>query len=267
MRGSLLTFIIGVTGKGGVGKTTFAALLIKAVIEKQLGVVLAVDADPNYNLNQKLGVEVENTIGSLREDIVKAVDSLPQSMSKHDYVEYQIRMALTESDNFDLLVMGRQEGPGCYCYINNILRTYIDTLLDNYDFIVIDNEAGMEHLSRRTTKSMDVLFVVSDASKIGMETARRIRELAKAMEIKIGSTVLVLNRVPEGVASRLEEVKEEQGFDKVYTMANDDLVNIHNNEGKSLLALPKDSKAAVKAADILSHVLEGKWEGVTFSNI
>ncbi len=181
-----MTYIIGVTGKGGVGKTTFTALLIKAITEKKMGVVLAVDADPNYNLNEKLGVTIENTIGSLREDIVKSVDSLPQSMSKHEYVEYQVRLALTETEDFDLLVMGRQEGPGCYCYINNILRSFVDSLSDNYDFIVIDNEAGMEHLSRRTTKNMDVLFVVSDASKIGVQTAGRIKELARGMEIKIG---------------------------------------------------------------------------------
>lgn len=256
--GILLSFIIGVTGKGGVGKTTFTALIIKAIIEKKLGVVLAVDADPNYNLNQKLGVEVENTIGSLREDIVKAVDSLPQSMSKQDYVDYQIRMALAESDDFDLLVMGRQEGPGCYCYINNILRTYIDTLSEKYDFIVIDNEAGMEHLSRRTTKAMDVLFVVSDASKIGIETAERIKELAKAMALKIGRNVLLINRVPEDRSKKLEEVRQEQRFDEVFTITDDESVNIFNIEGKSLLSLPKETKAAEDVANILSQVMEEK---------
>lgn len=259
--GVFLSFIIGVTGKGGVGKTTFTALIIKAIIEKKLGVVLAVDADPNHNLNQKLGVGVENTIGSLREDIVKAVDSLPQSMSKQDYVDYQIRMALTESDDFDLLVMGRQEGPGCYCYINNILRTYIDTLSEKYDFIVIDNEAGMEHLSRRTTKAMDMLFVVSDASKIGIETAGRIKELAKDMALKIGRNVLVINRVPEERATTLEEIKQEQGFDEVFTITDDDSVNIFNIEGKSLLSLPKESKAAGDVTNILGQMLEEKHHG------
>ncbi len=259
--GIFLSFTIGVTGKGGVGKTTFTALIIKAIIEKKLGVVLAVDADPNYNLNQKLGVEVENTIGSLREDIVKAVDSLPQSMSKQDYVDYQIRMALTESDKFDLLIMGRQEGPGCYCYINNILRTFIDTLSEKYDFIVIDNEAGMEHLSRRTTKAMDVLFVVSDASKIGIETAGRIKELAKDMALKIGRNVLVINRVTEEMATTLNEFKDEQGFDEVFTITDDDSVNIHNIEGESLLSLPKESKAAEEVTNILGQMLEEKHHG------
>jgi len=256
-----LSFIIGVTGKGGVGKTTFTALLIKAIVEKKLGVVLAVDADPNYNLNQKLGVEVENTIGSLREDIVKAVDSLPQAMSKHEYVEYQIRMALTESEDFDLLVMGRQEGPGCYCYINNILRTYIDTISENYDFIVIDNEAGMEHLSRRTTKAMNVLFVVSDASKIGIETAGRIKELAKAMDISIGRNMLVINRATNGMTTKLEDTTIKQGFDEVYIISDDDTVEAYNIEGKSLLSLPKESKAVSDVVTILSRMMEEKRDG------
>jgi CO dehydrogenase maturation factor len=252
-----LTTILGVTGKGGVGKTTVSALLIKAIIKKKLGVILAVDADPNYNLNQKLGVEIENTIGSLREDIIKAVDSLPQSMSKHDYVEYHVRLALTETENFDLLVMGRQEGPGCYCYINNILRNFVDTLVDNYDFIVIDNEAGMEHLSRRTTKAMDVLFVVSDASKIGIETAGRIKKLAEAMELRIGKYVLVLNRVLEEGASD-SKLADEQGFDDIFTILADFEVESYNAQGESLLLLPKESNAATSVEAILVQVLEEK---------
>jgi CO dehydrogenase maturation factor len=252
-----LTKILGVTGKGGVGKTTVSALLIKAIIKKKLGVILAVDADPNYNLNQKLGVEIENTIGSLREDIIKAVDSLPQSMSKHDYVEYQVRLALTETENFDLLVMGRQEGPGCYCYINNILRNFVDTLVDNYEFIVIDNEAGMEHLSRRTTKAMDVLFVVSDASKIGIETAGRIKKLAEAMELRIGKYVLVLNRVLEKGAID-SKLADEQEFDEMYTILADFEVESYNAQGESLLLLPKESNAAKSIDAILGQVLEEK---------
>jgi CO dehydrogenase maturation factor len=251
-----MTFIIGVTGKGGVGKTTFSSLIIKAIIEKKLGVILAVDADPNHNLNQKLGTDVENTIGDLREDIIKSVDSLPQSMSKHDYVEYQVRMALTESENFDLLVMGRQEGPGCYCYINNILRSYVDTLADNYDYIVIDNEAGMEHLSRRTTKAMDALFVVSDPSKIGVETASRIKDLAKDMELKIGKHVLILNRVVGDLPDSLKEDISRGGFDLVFLLPNDDTIGRFNMEGKDMLSLPSDSVVANEVANIMDQVLE-----------
>ena len=256
-----MTFIMGITGKGGVGKTTFSALLIKAIIEKKLGVILAVDADPNHNLNQKLGLVVENTIGDLREDIVKSVDNLPPSMSKHDYVEYQVRMALTESTNFDLLVMGRQEGPGCYCYINNILRSYVDALADNYDFIIIDNEAGMEHLSRRTTKAMDALFVVSDPSKIGVETAARIKDLAKDMELKIGKHVLVLNRVVGDLPDSLKEDISKGGFDLVFILPNDDTIGRFNMEGKDMLSLPSDSVVANEVVNITDQILEEKPNG------
>jgi CO dehydrogenase maturation factor len=253
-----MTFIVGITGKGGVGKTTFSALFIRAIMEKKLGVILAVDADPNHNLNQKLGVDVENTIGDLREDIVKSADDLPESMSKHDYVEYQVRMALTESDKFDLLVMGRQEGPGCYCYINNILRSYVDTLSDNYDYIIIDNEAGMEHLSRRTTKAMDVLFVISDPSKIGVETAARIKSLASDMDLKIGKHVLVLNRVVGELPDSLKEDISNAGFDLFFCIPSNETIGMYNMEGKDLLALPPDSKVVVEVSQILDEVLKGK---------
>jgi CO dehydrogenase maturation factor len=253
-----MTYIVGITGKGGVGKTTFSALFIRAIIEKKMGVILAVDADPNHNLNQKLGVEVENTIGDLREDIVKSVDNLPESMSKHEYVEYQVRMALTESEQFDLLVMGRQEGPGCYCYINNILRSYVDTLSDNYDYIIIDNEAGMEHLSRRTTKAMDVLFVISDPSKIGVETAARIKSLASDMELQIGKHVLVLNRVVGEMPDSLKEDVSSAGFDHFFSIPSDESIGMYNMEGKDLLSLPADSTVVKEVANILDEVLKGK---------
>lgn len=256
-----MTYIVGITGKGGVGKTTFSALLIRAIIEKRLGVILAVDADPNHNLNQKLGVEVENTIGDLREDIVKSVDNLPESMSKHDYVEYQVRMALTEADKFDLLVMGRQEGPGCYCYINNVLRSYVDTLSDNYDYIIIDNEAGMEHLSRRTTKSMDVLFVITDPSKIGVETAARIKSLAADMELRIGKHVLVLNRVVGEIPDSMKEEISKAGFDLFFSIPSDETIGSFNMEGKDLLSLPSDAKVVKNVSNILDEVLKGKSDG------
>jgi CO dehydrogenase maturation factor len=248
--------VIAVTGKGGVGKTTFTALLIKSIIQEKMGVILAVDADPNYNLNQKMGVEVENTIGSLREEIIKSVDSLPQSMAKQDYVDYQIRMALTESENFDLLVMGRQEGPGCYCYINNILRSYVDALSENYDFVVIDNEAGMEHLSRRTTKKMDLLFIVTDSSKIGIETASRIRLLAGEMDLKIGKSVLIINRTKDDTAPVNQEKIKEDGFDSVHTVPFDENVEEFNIQGKSLFSLPESSKASLEVRNLLKSIME-----------
>ncbi len=249
-----MAFTIGVTGKGGVGKTTFTALLIKSIIQRKLGVVLAVDADPNHNLNEKLGVEVGNTIGKLREQIVKDVNSIPISMSKQEYVEYQIQMALTEAKDFDLLIMGRQEGPGCYCYINNILRTYIDTLSNNYDYIIIDNEAGMEHLSRRTTKHNDILFIITDASKIGIETAGRIKELAKEMELKIGKEFLVINRAPNDLPEILNDTAYRYGFNDVLKVPYDDIIERCNIEGRSLLELSGDSPAFAMINTIANQI-------------
>jgi CO dehydrogenase maturation factor len=178
-----LSIIIGVAGKGGVGKSTVSSLLIRNITNKKDSVILAVDADSNSTLCQMLGVDIEQTVGDLREELVKDVDNIPQGMSKFEYVQYQLRLAMAEGDKFDLITMGRPEGPGCYCYINNILRTYMDALVDKYNYIIIDNEAGMEHLSRRTTREMDKFFVVTDFTPIGFETAERIRDLSQDMDI------------------------------------------------------------------------------------
>ena len=196
-----MTFIVAVAGKGGVGKSTLSALLVKAAAERTRTVVMAIDADPNSNLGDKLGMKVEHTIGELREDLLRKAEELSAGLSKHELVRYQMEMAKVEGSNFDLLTMGRPEGRGCYCYINNILRTFIDEAMDSYEYAVIDNEAGMEHLSRRTTKRMDVLLVVSDNTKLGVETAKRILALAKEMEIEVGRSVLVVNRV-QGTVGR-----------------------------------------------------------------
>jgi CO dehydrogenase maturation factor len=210
-----VTFIVAVAGKGGVGKSTLSALLIKVIAERTRTVVMAIDADPNSNLGDKLGMKVEHTIGELREDLLRKADELSAGLSKHELVRYQMEMAKVEGSNFDLLTMGRPEGRGCYCYINNILRTFIDEAMDAYDYVVIDNEAGMEHLSRRTTKRMDVLLIVSDATKLGVETGKRIMALAKGMEIEVGRSVLVVNRVQGTVADAVRLEIDAAGFGSV----------------------------------------------------
>ena len=186
-----MTFTMAIAGKGGVGKTTFAALAVRYLSESKDEIVLAVDADPNSNLGAKLAFEPGRTLGSLREEMLARGDELPKDMPKHEYLEYQIRLAVKEGRGFDLLTMGRQEGPGCYCYVNNMLRNFLDTLSSRYDFVVIDNEAGMEHLSRRTTRSPDVLFVLCDRSKASVESAKRIAALADEMKIKAKRKALV----------------------------------------------------------------------------
>jgi len=188
-----LGFVISVAGKGGVGKTTIAALIIRELCGEDKP-VLAVDADPNYNLGEALGLPVTSTIGAIREELMKTKDELPAGVSKHQLVEYQIRLALQEEDCFDLLTMGRQEGPGCYCYINSVLRSFIDAMVSKYDYIVIDNEAGLEHLSRRTTVGSDLLLIVSDTNPVSTKAAGRIARLADDMELKIRRKVLVLNQ-------------------------------------------------------------------------
>ena len=233
------SFTIAVAGKGGVGKTTFSSLAIQHLHKATGDVVLAVDADPNANLHAKLGVAPGKTIGDIREELLAEADKLPAGISKQEHVDYQIRLALTEGDGFDLLTMGRQEGPGCYCYVNNILRTFVDSLSEKYQSIVIDNEAGMEHLSRRTTRTSDVLFIVSDASKAALDSAVRIAALAQEMKLDIGRTALVKNMVvpspdrPDGL----------DGFHAVYPMRNSAAIRAGSVGSESLLEIPRHDPA------------------------
>lgn len=177
-----------------MGKTTISGLIIKYLLERDLRPILAVDADPNSNLNEVLGVEVKSSIGSLREDVAKNVELIPLGMPKDAFLELRIAEVLVEADGFDLLVMGRPEGPGCYCYINNILRKYMEILAKSYKFVVMDNEAGMEHLSRRTTYEVDQLLLISDAAPRGIRAAANIKELAADLALKIKETHLLVNR-------------------------------------------------------------------------
>ena len=232
-------FTIAVAGKGGVGKTTFSALAIRHLHEATGEVVLAVDADPNANLHAKLGVEPTRTIGDIREELLKEVDNLPAGVSKQEHVDYQVRLALTEGDGFDLLTMGRPEGPGCYCYVNNILRTFVDSLSEKYRFIVIDNEAGLEHLSRRTTRTSDVMFVVSDGSKAALEAADRIASLAKEMDLDIGRTVLVRNMR----RAESDEVEPRSGFDAAYTVSESGMIRSGSTKSESLTDLSRNDPA------------------------
>jgi len=232
-----MTFRIAIAGKGGVGKSTIAALTVRALHELKGEIIMAVDADPNSNLGEKLGVKVERTIGDLREDIIKNMDEVPVGQSKQEYVRYQMQLALVEGEHFDLLTMGRQEGPGCYCYINNILRTFLDMAMDDYDYVVIDNEAGMEHLSRRTTKEMDVMLIVADPTRAGLETAVRIKELASNMGIEIGQAIIVINRVRDDIDGEGEKIVQRGRFDLTYALPFDAQIEQIAIEGQSLLEL------------------------------
>ncbi len=236
-----MTFIVAVAGKGGVGKSTLSALLVKAIAERTKTIVMAVDADPNSNLGDKLGMKVEHTIGELREDLLRKAEE-SAGVSKHELVRYQMEMAKVEGSNFDLLTMGRPEGRGCYCYINNILRTFIDEAMDGYEFVIIDNEAGMEHLSRRTTKRMDVLLVVSDGTKLGVETAKRILALARGMEIEVGRTILAVNRVQGTLGDPVSAEVEGAGFGSVVYLPYDSKVEELAIAGSPVVQLDPSSK-------------------------
>lgn len=187
--------IIAVNGKGGTGKTTVAALLIDYLVTDKKGSILAIDADPNSTLPEALGIKGHETIAGICDDVSRHMDSIPAGMTKDRFIEMRIHEALVEENGFDLLVMGRPEGPGCYCYINNLLRDLIARLIKNYDFVVIDNAAGMEHISRRTMRAIDRLLLVSDYSIVGIRSAKKIFELVRELGIKMGSSALVINKV------------------------------------------------------------------------
>jgi len=245
---------IAIAGKGGVGKTTIAALLIRALHERTGKVVMAVDADPNSNLGEKLGIKVERTIGDLREDILKKADEVPIGQSKQDFVRYQMQLATVEGSSFDLLTMGRPEGPGCYCFINNILRTFLDLAMDKYDHVVIDNEAGMEHLSRRTTKRMDAFLVIGDDTKIGAETAVRILKLAHEMGIEIRHPTLVLNKVSGDVHHIVKDIVQASPFEHVVVLPYDKDVAISSVEGRSVLEIAEANPFYVKIRALASEL-------------
>jgi CO dehydrogenase maturation factor len=197
MKANSKSYVIAVAGKGGTGKTTFSALVIEALRRKRVGPILAVDADPNYTLGALLGIPVRNTVSGILEE-AKGLRAIPDGLSKQAYLEYKLQQIVIEGKGVDLLVMGHPEGPQCYCQANNILRGYINDLSKNYRYIVMDNEAGMEHLNRKTTQDIDALFLVSDPTRIGLHTAQRIKELIdKLTFLTIKSRYLVLNKAKE----------------------------------------------------------------------
>ncbi len=224
-----MTYTIAFAGKGGVGKTTLSALAAGILAEK--GTVLAVDADPNANFGEKLGLAPNGSIGEMREEMLKEVEKLPMGMSKQEYIELRMKQLVTEGDKIDLLVMGRPEGKGCYCYVNSVLRNNIDILSDRYAFVVMDNEAGLEHLSRRTTRNVDVLFVVSDATMQGMKTAQRIMELSKGIDLSIKKRIFVVNMVEQGAEERASEMAMELGLESPVFVPYDEPLNVRVSAG------------------------------------
>jgi len=248
-----MTTTIAVAGKGGTGKTFIAALLIRYILDHHLGLVLAVDADPSTNFHLSLGTTLEGSVGDIREDMLALIQAgrFPAGMSKNEYLDYQLRGLLTEAAGFDVLAMGRPEGPGCYCAVNHLLRLLIDHLAQQYDFVVIDNEAGMEHLSRRTTCDVDLLLLVSDPTVRGIIAAAEMQALAGRLQIRVGRTQLVVNRVEGGQAEPSREdlptpvraAIEARGMDVTGLVPQDEHVAEYDAQGRPFYDLPPDAPA------------------------
>ena len=237
--------VIAVAGKGGVGKTTVCGLIIQHLCKEGKSPVLAVDADSNANLNEVLGVETKKTLGEIREAMKKASSlksEIPSTVSKDVYAEQELFDALTEEENFDLLVMGRSQGAGCYCFVNSLLQRLIMSIQDNYPYMVVDNEAGMEHMSRGLLPHIDTLILVSDCSRRGIQAAGRIAELTKELDLRPDKMGLIVNRAPNGEMNdgTAEEVKN-QNLDLLGVIPADDTVYEFDCDGKAIIDIPEDA--------------------------
>ncbi len=238
-----MTIRIAIAGKGGTGKTTLAALLVRYLMEEKKGKdILTVDADANANLNEALGLEVEETVSSILED-TKDPKAVPSGMTKDVFVEYRLSRAMVEEDAFDLLVMGNPEGPGCYCYPNDLLKKYLETLSKNYDYMIIDNEAGLEHLSRRLLPMVDLLLVTSDATARGIRSAGRVKEIVEKVNLEVTKIGLVISRSRDGEAQALAQEIKNSGLELFGKIGQDPLVAEYDLHARPLLGLPDDSKA------------------------
>ena len=247
--------MIAMAGKGGTGKTTLSALIIRYLKNNGRGPVLAVDADPNANLGDALGLPVAQSLGSAREDFFETRGKLPPGMTKETYLEMKLHETLVESPGVDLLVMGRPEGPGCYCYANNILRRHMDVLVKNYPFVVMDNEAGMEHLSRRTTQGVDHLFFLSDYSVKGIRTVGKIRDLIRELKLNVKENHLVVDRAPEEFDPGFHDEIQRQGVELLGRVPQDHLIFEYDLHGQPLLGLPDDSPAVQVVAGMMEKIL------------
>ena len=245
---------IAVAGKGGTGKTTFASLLIRYLAEKKKGTILGVDADPNANLNEALGEEVENTIGDILNS-TKERDGVPEGMTKERFIEFRLMEALIETDNVDLVVMGNPEGPGCYCYPNDLLRKHLEDMEKNYDYVVIDNEAGLEHLSRKTISDVDILFVISDSSARGIRSAGRVKEIVEGVDMKVDQMYLVVTRTDfEDMDEILKKEIDKTGIELVGNIPYDKKVVEFDLKGQPLFDLPSDSLSVTATWKILDKL-------------
>lgn len=246
-----MTKVIAFAGKGGVGKTTVATLVVRNLTRSNKAPILAVDADPNSNLGETMGLDVPTTIGDIRENFMKDPQGVPSGMDKVNYLETLVEQALIERPEFDLLVMGRQEGQGCYCMVNNILHNFTDKLSSSYNYIVVDNEAGMEHLSRRTSGRVDMLFLVTDYSLRGLRAVKRIHSMLDSLKLDVGHLGIVVSRGPEQLGDAFLQEAAEIGIEIEAVVPDDPALLEYDMARKSLLELPDDSPSVVAIDKLL----------------
>jgi CO dehydrogenase maturation factor len=248
-----MPYSIALAGKGGTGKTTVAGLLIKYLLKKGLTPILAVDADSNANLNEVLGLEVDETIGDARENMKKG--KVPSGMTKDIFISMKLEEAVVESDGYDLVVMGQPEGPGCYCAANTLLTGFLEKLTSNYPYIVMDNEAGMEHISRLTTKNVDLLLIVSDTSRRAIQAATRINQLAKSLNIGVSKSCLIINQAKNSPPDAVFDMINEAGLELAGTIPEDDAVYEFDLNGRPTVEMPEDSKSVKAAFEIFERII------------
>jgi len=249
-----MSLSIAFSGKGGTGKTTLAGMLIRYLSSKGKTPILAVDADSNYNLNEVLGVEVPTTLGDVREQMKKG--DVPSGMTKDRFMFTRLEEAIVETDTFDLVVMGQPEGQGCYCAANTLLCDFLGKLTDNYDYIVMDNEAGMEHISRLTTSNVDYLLVVTDPSRRGIQAAERINALSQQLNIGVKKSSLILNNAKQSPSKALQQIIQQTGLELLGTVPEDETIAEFDLKGRPTAELPEDNPALRTAFSLFDKIID-----------
>ena len=253
-----MSFNIAVAGKGGTGKTSVTSLVIRYLMKKGAGPILAIDADPNANLGESLGLDIKQTLGSLIASFNDEKINISPGMTKETYLDLKMNEAIVEAKGIDLVTMGRGEGPHCYCYPNVLLRKFADTLSGNYPYMVMDNEAGMEHLSRRTTQNIDELLLVSDHSVKGVRTLARIRELVDELKLEVKRQSVLINMVPDGLDPIVVQEMSRLGIEPTAIIPLDDEIYQYDIKLKPLLDLPDSSRAVQAINNLMTRILDGK---------
>ncbi len=249
----IMSFSIALAGKGGTGKTTVSGMLIKYLVQKGKTPILAVDADPNANLNEVLGLEVTDTLGNAREDMKKG--KVPAGMTKDVFMSMRMEEAVAEEDGYDLIVMGQPEGQGCYCAANTILSNFLERLADNYPYIVMDNEAGMEHISRLTTRNVNTLLIVSDTSRRAVQAAIRISQLSKELNVGVEKSWLIINQAKSDPPEAVMKMLEAENLELAGTIPEDDAVYEYDLNGKATVNIPDDNPALQAAFRIFDKII------------